>query len=145
MTWTYQGQIVEQLPKDIAGFVYLITCNSTGRMYVGKKLAQFKRTKLRVVKLKNGKKKKRKIRDTVESDWRSYYGSSKELTEDIAKLGQDQFVRQILHYCKSKAQCSYLELKEQILRGVLESEDYYNGHIQARIHKSHIKKLLTEG
>ena len=142
MTWTYQGKTVEELPEDIAGFVYIITCVPTGRKYIGKKLAKFKRTKTRVVKLKNGTKKKRKIRDKVESDWREYYGSSKELLEDVAKLGADQFTREILYYCKSKAECSYVELREQMTRQVLETADYYNGHVQARIHKSHIFKKL---
>ena len=142
MSWTHQGKTVEELPKDIAGFVYIIQCIPTGRKYIGKKLARFKRTKTRVVKLKNGTKKKRKIRDKVESDWREYYGSSKELSADVERLGADQFTREILYYCKSKAECSYIELREQMTRQVLESTDYYNGHVQARIHKSHIINKL---
>jgi len=138
MSWTYQGELVNELPEDIAGFVYLITCVPTNRKYIGKKLAQFKRTRTKTVKLKNGTKKKRKVRDKIESDWREYYGSSKELLADVETLGADQFTREILHYCKSKSACSYIELREQVERQVLERADYYNGHIQVRIHKSHI-------
>jgi Putative endonuclease segE, GIY-YIG domain len=140
MSWLYQGQEVIELPEDCVGFVYCITNIVSGRKYIGKKLAKFKKTQYRTVKLKNGKKKKKKIRSKVDSDWREYYGSNNELNADVAKLGIENFVREILYYCTSKAQTSYIELKEQILRGVLESNDYYNGHIQVRVHGSHIIK-----
>jgi hypothetical protein len=138
MTWLYQTQPVETLPEDCIGFVYLITNNLTGRKYIGKKLAKFSKTTYRVVKQKNGKKRRKKIRTKVDSDWREYYGSSPELTADITKLGIENFSREILYYCTSKAACSYIEAREQFSRRVLESTDYYNGHIQVRVHGSHI-------
>ena len=138
MTWQYQNTPVETLPEDCIGFVYLITNNLTGRKYIGKKLAKFSRTTYKVVKQKNGKKRRKKIRTKIDSDWREYYGSSPELTADITKLGNQNFSREILHYCTSKAACSYIEAREQFSRRVLESTDYYNGHIQVRVHGSHI-------
>jgi hypothetical protein len=143
MTWTYQGDPVEQLPEDCAGFVYIITNLQTQRKYIGKKLAKFRKTRQRVVKFKNGNKRKRKIRSEVESDWRDYFGSSPELSRDIAQIGSDQFSREILYFCKSRAQCSYLEAREQFTRQVLESDDWYNGHIQVRVHGSHIRGKLS--
>jgi len=140
MTWTYQNQIVETLPEDCVGFVYLITNNLTGRKYVGKKLAKFSKTTYKTVKLKNGTKKKKKIRSKIDSDWQEYYGSSPNLTADVEKLGKENFTRQILHYCKSKAETSYIEAREQFDRKVLETDEYYNGHIQVRVHGSHILK-----
>lgn len=142
MTWYYQGTLVEQLPEDCVGFVYLITNNLTGRMYVGKKLAKFAKTSYKTVKLKNGNKKRKKIRSKIASDWQEYYGSSTELTEDINTQGPDKFTRQILYYCSSKAECSYIEAREQFSRRVLESNDYYNGQISVRVHGSHIKNKL---
>jgi hypothetical protein len=141
MSWTYQNQLVETLPEDCVGFVYIITNTTTGRKYIGKKLAKFAKTTYKTVKLKNGTKKKKKIRSKIDSDWREYYGSSPELTKDVTLLGTDFFTREILFYCKSKAECSYIEAREQFSRRVLESNDYYNGHIQVRVHGSHIKKL----
>jgi hypothetical protein len=138
MTWLYQNQTVDQLPEDCVGFVYLITNTTNNRMYIGKKLAKFSKTTQKTVKLKNGSKKKKKIRTKVDSDWRDYYGSSPELTRDVELLGTDKFQREILYYCKSKAECSYIEAREQFTRKVLESRDYYNGHIQVRVHGSHI-------
>ena len=141
MSWYYNNEIVESLPEECVGFVYLITNMTSGRMYIGKKLAKFSKTTYKTVKLKNGTKKKKKIRSKIDSDWRDYYGSSPELTKDVTQLGIENFHREILFYCKSKAECSYIEAREQFARRVLESKDYYNGHIQVRVHGSHIRKL----
>lgn len=122
------------------GFVYIITNLISGRKYIGKKLAKFSKTTYKTVKLKNGTKKKKKIRGKIDSDWRDYYGSSPELSKDVAELGKENFSREILFYCASKAECSYVEAREQFSRKVLESKDYYNGHIQVRVHGSHILK-----
>jgi len=139
MTWLYQNTPVETLPDSCVGFVYLIKNNLTGRKYIGKKLAKFSKTTYRTVKQKNGIKKKKKIRSKIDSDWQQYYGSSAELSADIEKLGTDNFTREILFYCNSKSECSYIEAREQFSRQVLESNDYYNGQINCRIHQSHIK------
>ena len=140
--WTFNNELVETLPDDCVGFVYLIVNKANGRMYVGKKLAKFSRTSTKTVTLKNGTKKKKKVRSKIDSDWQEYYGSSIELNKDIELLGKDTFTRQILFFCKSKAECSYVEAREQFTRRVLESDDYYNGQISCRIHGSHIKGKL---
>lgn len=140
MSWLYQGTVIDELPEDCVGFVYLITNTVSGRMYVGKKLAKFSKVKYKTIKQKNGKKKRKKIKYKINSDWQDYYGSSDELLLDVAELGKDKFTREILHYCSSKALTSYLEAKEQFDRKVLESNEYYNGHIRVRVHGSHIFK-----
>ena len=140
MSWTYQNTLIETLPEDCVGFVYLITNNISGRKYIGKKLAKFAKTTYKVVKLKNGTKKKKKIRSKVDSDWQEYYGSNLELNADVLTLGKENFSREILFYCKSKSECSYIEAREQFNHKVLESKDYYNGQISVRVHGSHILK-----
>jgi len=142
MTWLYQDTPIETLPKECVGFVNLITNNISWRKYIGKKLAKFSKTTYKTVKQKNGTKKRKKIRSKIDSDWREYYGSSPELTADVIKLGTKNFTREILYYCKSKSECSYIEAREQFTRKVLESTDYYNGHIQVRVHGSHIINKL---
>lgn len=137
--WLHEGKEIDALPDDCVGFVYLIVNKSNSRMYVGKKLAKFSRTTTKTVVLKNGTKKKKKVRSKIDSDWMEYYGSSNELNKDIELLGKENFTREILFYCKSKAECSYVEAREQFLRRVLESDNYYNGQISCRIHGSHIK------
>ena len=136
--WTFQEILVESLPEDCVGFVYLITNKTNDRKYVGKKLAKFSKTAYKTVVLKNGTKKKKKIKSKIDSDWITYYGSSVELSKDIALLGEDNFTREILFYCKSKAECSYIEAREQFSRRVLESTEYYNGQISVRVHGSQI-------
>ena len=141
--WLHNDNEVETLPDDCVGFVYIITNLKTNRKYVGKKLSKFSKTTYKTVVLKNGKKKKKKIRSKIDSDWKDYYGSSKELNEDVEKLGTENFKREILFFCKSKAECSYVESREQFSRKVLESDDYYNNNIMCRIHGSHIKGKLS--
>jgi hypothetical protein len=140
--WTYKQQIIEELPEDCVGFVYEITNLTNNRKYIGKKLAKFSRTKYKTVTLKNGTKKKKKIKSKIDSDWMEYYGSSIELNKDVEELGKENFAREILFFCKSKAECSYIEAREQFTRRVLESTDYYNGQISVRVHGSHIRGKL---
>ena len=143
MTWLYQGTPVNELPEETVGFVYLITNNLSGKKYIGKKLAKFAKTTYRTVKLKNGTKKKKKIRSKVDSDWLTYYGSNDQLNRDVETHGTENFTREILYYCKSKAECSYIEAREQFTHRVLESTDYYNGQISVRVHGSHIINKLN--
>ena len=135
MQWTYQGKIVEKISEEYIGFVYLITNLTNDRKYIGKKLAQFKVTK----KPLKGKKNKR--RSTKESDWRTYWGSSDHLNEDVEHLGPENFTREILYYCTSRGELSYLEAKEQFDREVLKTDEYYNGIINVRVGSS---KALIE-
>ena len=135
--WTYEENEITSISEDIVGFVYLITNTTNGRMYIGKKLVQFKRSRPPL----KGRRNKRRYK--VNSDWQEYYGSSDNLIIDIKRLGKDNFKREILFYCKSKAELSYIEAREQFARKVLESNDYYNGHIRVRIHGSGILREKT--
>jgi hypothetical protein len=134
MTWYYRNRVIDTLPEECVGFVYLITNKASGRKYVGKKLAQFTKTTYRMKTLKSGARRRARITTKVPSDWLDYYGSSRELTEDIALLGHERFHREILHLCPSKTACSYMEGLEQFQRRVLESEAYYNNQIHLRVH-----------
>jgi len=130
--WLYKNQTITTLPDDCEAFVYLITNNTNGKMYVGKKLAKFKTTKPPL----KGKKNKR--RGTKESDWQTYWGSNDHLKADVESLGEDKFTREILYMCPSRGVASYLEAKEQFDRKVLLSDEYYNGIINVRVGGSEI-------
>ena len=134
MSWYYQDNLITELPEDCEAFVYLITNLTNDKKYVGKKLAKFKTTKPPL----KGKKNKR--RGTKESDWRTYWGSSDHLNNDVAELGEDKFRREILYYCPSRGVASYIEAREQFERRVLETDDYYNGIINVRVGGSKILK-----
>ncbi|MDC0863215.1 hypothetical protein OAP74_01920 [bacterium] len=134
MTWLYKNKEVTEIPAEFIGFVYLITNTTNDRKYIGKKLTQFKRSK----KPLKGRTNKRRY--TVESDWRDYYGSSDELTADVELLGKDKFKREIMFWCSSKSELSYIEAREQFTHKVLESKQWYNGHIRVRVHQKGILK-----
>lgn len=129
--WIYQNKefTEDQIDKYI-GFVYLITNKTNGRKYIGKKLFWFSKT--RTVK---GKRKKEKVL----SDWQQYWSSSEELKNDVKSLGEENFTREILHLCLFKGTLSYLELREQIDRRVMETNEYYNAFVGGKIHKKHVK------
>ena len=139
MQWTYDGKIIDEIPDEYEGFVYLITNTTTGQKYIGKKLAKFKTTKPPL----KGKKNKR--RGTKESDWRDYWGSSDRLNADVAQLGEKHFTREILYLCKGRGEMSYIEAREQFDRRVLETDEYYNGIINVRVGGSDkLKQALLE-
>lgn len=135
--WLYEGKQYEPSSEEILesgyqGFVYLITNQVTGRKYVGKKFLVAPKI------LPKTQTRKRRKRIRVESDWRSYFGSSAELLADVKKYGPENFTREILRFCSTKGDCSYYELKEQIERNVLETDDYYNNYIGGKIHSKHL-------
>lgn len=137
--WYYGGkEFTSEMIDDYIGFVYIITDLSNNKKYVGKKLFTSKR---RLPPLK-GKTRRRTV--LKESDWMDYYGSSEEVKALLEEKGADNFHREILHLCESKGVMSYLEAKEQFDRDVLLSEDYYNGIINCKIHRSHVKSLISK-
>lgn len=134
--WHYNGfEFTSDMIGDHVGFVYIITDRSNNKKYVGKKLFMSKR---RLQPLK-GKTRKRTV--IKESDWQTYYGSSEEVKQLVEQMGGDAFHREILHLCNTKGEMSYLEAKEQFDRNVLLDDDYYNGIINCKIHRSHVKNL----
>jgi len=134
MSWYYNDKEITELPDDCEAFVYLITNLTNDMKYVGKKLAKFKTTKPPL----KGRKNKR--RGTKESDWKTYWGSSDHLNNDVIELGEENFRREILYFCPTRGVASYLEAREQFERRVLETDDYYNGIINVRVGGSKILK-----
>lgn len=136
--WYYQGKAYEPNEDELkkwVGFVYVITDKSNSKMYVGKKQFWSKKT------LPPLKGKTRKRRSIVESDWMKYYGSSELVKQRLIEHGEVGFRRDILHFGESKGELGYLEAKEQFDRNVLLDDNYYNGIINCKIHRNHVKSL----
>jgi len=140
--WLYKGSEINNIEdfgdKTPFGFVYLISNTINGKIYIGKKFLQHKKTK------KLGKKamaeqtgpgrKKTKEVTYAESGWKTYWGSCKPLHEDIANIGEDKFYKEILELAWSSKHLSYLEAKYQFVTECLE-KDSYNDNIQGRYFK----------
>lgn len=134
--WIYKGEeFTSEMIEDWIGFVYIITDKSTDMKYVGKKLLVSKR-KLPPLK---GKTRRRSV--VKETDWKKYYGSSEQVQQLVEDKGADNFHREILTLCKSKGELGYLEAKYQFEHDVLLRDDYWNGIIQCKIHRNHVKSL----
>ena len=134
--WTYRGKIFES--EDINnyyGFIYRITNTINGHDYVGRKYF----TTIKKRPPLKGKKNKR--RETIETDWKEYWGSSPRLLADIEQLGKDKFTREIIHLCSSRGETNYMEAYYQFTEGVLLREDNYNGIIQIKLGKNSVKDI----
>ena len=127
----WQLSVGEFNPDDYAGFVYRITRKDTQRQYIGRKIFH-STTRRKVAGRKNRKVVKK------DSGWREYTGSCEELNEEIANLGKDQFVFEIIYVGEHKRDINYyeteLQFKESVLTTLLEdgSRAYYNGNIMNR-------------
>lgn len=131
--WFYNDKEFDLTPEDYQGFVYIITELDTDKKYIGKKYFWKPKT------LPKTKSRKRRIKTRVESDWKIYYGSSKEVKQLVETRGEDKYKREILKLCKTKGECSYYEAKYQFQYDVLLSDDYYNELISCRIHSKHLR------
>ena len=121
------------------GFIYVITNTVNGKKYFGKK--QIKSIK----KLKPLKGRKNKRHFDVETDWKSYTSSSNELNADIASIGKEKFIFEIIRFCDSKFELAYYEAKIQFENDVLLRKGFYNGIINCRIGRapeSLLKKIV---
>ena len=132
MSWHYDGKILEEPPDDAFGFVYLIECTKNGKKYYGKKLL----TKAGYKQVKGKRKKIRK-----ESDWKTYFGSSKELLADVELLGEKYFKRTILRFCKTRGECNYFESKFILESDAIISDKYYNDWLSVKVSSSHLKNI----
>ena len=136
--WIYNNNEHDETPEEYQGFVYLITELDTDKKYIGKKFFWKPKT------LPITKSRKRRVKTRVESDWRSYYGSSKEVQQLVEDKGSDSFKREILRLCKTKGECSYFEAKYQFDNDVLLRDDFYNEFIGCKIHSKHLEKSIKD-
>jgi uncharacterized protein YnzC (UPF0291/DUF896 family) len=124
--------------EDMYGFVYKITNKQTGKFYIGKKsFYHNKKKKLTKKELAEqtgrGRKSESKI-EKIDSGWQNYWGSSKELLDDIKLSGKENFERIIIDFCETKKQLTYAEIYHQMLYRVL-FVDSYNNNILGKFYR----------
>jgi len=140
--WFYKDRVIESIedmPEGTFGFIYEVQHIPTGRRYIGKKVLEFNRT---LPPLK-GTKRKRKV--VKESDWKTYYGSHKEIKDLIKENKQDEFRREILMYVPSKKLLTYYETKFLFIKEVLEpnGNSYINDNILAKFYRKDFRNEAT--
>lgn len=128
--WTYKNSTLFDIPDGAIGYIYLITNNLDNRIYIGRKMLTSTRKKVlsKKEKLLPENSRRKFKRETKETNWQNYWGSCAELTEDIKRLGQKNFTREILCFLNTKTDVSYYETWYQIKYDVL-FEPSYNRHI----------------
>ena len=126
--WLYNDKVFESEDiKDYYGFCYLLTDLENGKQYIGRKYFYSIRKKKGI---------RKKVRS--ESDWKSYYSSSKKVKQIVLESGHNRFKREILSLYIKKGQVNYNETKLLFQHNVLEAKDengeklYYNDNIMNR-------------
>ena len=132
------------VPSQYEGYIYMTTNLETGRSYIGKKNF-FHKTNVKLGKkelanlpVTRGRTKQTKL-VIKPSDWKTYYGSSQEIKEDLKKYPKDKFIRVLLKLCKTKKELTYYENKYLFQYGVLEDpKKWINDNIQGRFYSKDI-------
>ncbi len=153
MSWTYKNNEmvdITQFPENTYGFVYINRHIPTGKSYIGKKILQFTK------KAKLGKKELLALTGIIgrrpsyklivkESDWKTYYGSQKDIKQILVEGKKDEFERTILKCVQSKKQLTYFEIKYQMLYEVLEKPDeFFNDNILGKFFTKDLEGLDFE-
>lgn len=133
------------------GFIYELTHLPSGKKYLGRKQLIYNRKRkigkretkrLKEEKKANGKKNWWIVPKTKyvkkESDWKEYYGSSKEVEELLTEGTEEDFKREILDFGYTKKHLNYLETKLLFVRGVIENPEYLNSNIQGKYFRKDI-------
>lgn len=139
MDWIYSnGEILDDIskfPPNSYGFVYKIRHIPSDKIYIGKKilvnLRKVKLTKkdLSLYENQPGRKPSHK-RIRKESNWKTYWGSNKELLELVKNEPDENFERQILKIASSKKLLTYYETQLLFVYQVLEKpEEFFNDNI----------------
>jgi hypothetical protein len=131
--WKFLGKplLPTDIPANALGFIYIIRQVSTGKKYIGRKLLTSASTKMVAGK-------KKKIRK--ESDWKTYWSSSPFLKAYIKDHGTTDFTREVLTFCTSKGSLAYCEEWALYTVGALESHDWLNENIRAKVYRTWVKK-----
>jgi serine/threonine protein kinase len=149
-TWTYQGRLYTELsdfPEGTYGFIYEVKHIPTGTKYIGKKVLFFERNKKLGKKALEELKEERKARGIggrtplkqkviSESDWKSYYGSHKDILQLVKESEGTDWQRKILYLVSSKKLLTYFECKYLFINEVLENRDnYINDNVLGKFYR----------
>lgn len=139
--WIYKKKEITSIgdiPKETFGFIYEVTHNPSGRKYIGKKQLIFTRRKKlgkRALAALPDKRGKKYVVENRESDWKTYYGSHKDILKLLKEGKQEEFTREILQFVPTKKLLTYFECKYLFIKEVLEHNEYINDNILAKFYR----------
>lgn len=141
--WLYNNKEInniESMPENPYGFIYQITHKPSGKKYIGKKALYSERNvKLGKKELKALKEQRKaegvsgrtptKKKVIKESNWKSYYGSQKEIKSLVKEGEKEDFKREILQFVSSKKLLTYYECKYLFINNAIEDSNFINDNI----------------
>ena len=145
-TWMYQGRVItsiKDMPEGTYGFIYEVIYKPTDVRYIGKKVLYFERNKklgkkaLKILQEERAKQGLRgriptKQKIIIESDWKDYFGSQKEIVALSKKDNSGKsWEKRILEFVPNKKLLTYYETKHLFKNDVLENQ--YSAHINDNI------------
>jgi hypothetical protein len=122
--WDIMPYLLDQDPTKSHGFIYCVENTETNKLYIGRK---------QTVQL--GKKSSKTYGKVT--NWKTYMGSSKHLTDDIKSLGKDKFKFIILEFYQTRGGLNYAEIAFQVKCDVMTAKlpngerQFYNGQVGA--------------
>ena len=149
-TWKYKDSIITtiaDMPEGTYGFIYETTHIPTGKKYIGKKVLYFERNKRLGKKALEALREERKgkgiggrvpLKQKVitESDWKTYYGSHKEILKLVKEGDSLDFKREILCFVQNKKLLTYYECKYLFINEVLENRNnYINDNVLGKFYR----------
>ncbi len=148
--WTYNSKFItsiDDMPKGTYGFIYETFHKPSGKKYLGKKVLFFERNKrlgkraleaLREERKAKGIGGRTPLKQKVikESDWKTYYGSHKDILKYVKEGSPMDFERRILYFVPNKKLLTYYECKYLFINEVLENQDaYINDNILGKFYR----------
>ena len=131
------------MPEGTYGFIYEVIYKPTDVRYIGKKVLYFERNKKlgkKALKLLQEERAKQGLRGRtptkqkviIESDWKDYFGSQKEIVALSKKDNSGKsWEKRILEFVPNKKLLTYYETKHLFKNDVLENQ--YSAHINDNI------------
>lgn len=145
MSWKYKGEYItelEDMSKEVFGFIYKITNTKTGQYYIGKKQVisvrkrNFGKKEIALLEDKRVKKYEMVVK---ESDWKTYRSSNNEVKKWFESDDETYCTLEILRFCSNKKSLTYYELQEQFSHDVLGDELALNDNLLGKFFRKDLE------
>ena len=130
---------ISDFPEGTFGFIYKIFHVPSKRYYIGKKFLYHsikkKLTKKEIAEQTGPGRKSLTKTIQKESDWKSYWGSSKEFLELVKRYPEEEFKKEIIYIVANKKLLTYYEVKAQLENNCLQDSLCYVDNVLGKFYK----------